>query len=126
MTGFKKHDFGFFSSKEELQDTLNRKRASILFESTKKDVSMNEFSRIFLKLTLLDAISLGLNPTCLVKDRLEMILNDDADTIFCLMKGENPEGLSNEEILEIWKEEGEEFKDMTEEEIYNVLSGKQD
>lgn len=126
MAGFKKHDFGFFSSKEKLQDTLNRKKASILFESIKKDVSMNEFSRMLLKLMLLDAISLGLNPTCLVKDRLEMILNDDVDTIFCMMKGENPEGLSNEGILEIWKEEGEEFKEMTEEEIYNVLSGRQD
>lgn len=126
MVEFKEHDFGFFSSKEELQDTLNRKKASILFESTKKDVSMNEFSRMLLKLTLLDAISLGLNPTCLVKDCLEMILNDDVDTIFCMMKGENPEGLSNEEILEMWKEEGEEFKGMTEEEIYNVLSGRQD
>lgn len=124
MAGFRKHDFGFFSSKEELQDTLNRKKASILFESTKKDVSMNEFSRMILKLTLLDAISLGLNPTFLVKERLEMILNDDVDTIFCIMKSENPEGLSNEEILEMWKEEGEEFKDMTEEEIYNALSGK--
>jgi hypothetical protein len=122
MKEFKKHDFGFFSSKEELQDTLNRKKASILFESTRKDVSMNEFSRMFLKLTLLDAISLGLNPTCLVKDRLEMILNDDVDTIFCMMKGENPEGLSNEEILEMWKEEGEEFKGMTENEIYDVIS----
>lgn len=52
MAGFKKHDFGFFSSKEELQDTLNRKRASILFESIKKDASMDEFSRMILKLTL--------------------------------------------------------------------------
>ena len=122
MAGFKKHDFGFFSSKEELQDTLNRKKASILFESTKKDVSMNEFSRMILKLTLLDAISLGLNPTCLVKGHLEMVLKDDVDTIFYMIKGENPEGLSNEEILEMWKEEGEKFKGMTEEEIYDVIS----
>lgn len=126
MTEFKKHDFGFFSSKEELQDTLNRKEAHILFESINKDLTMDEFSRMWLRLCLIETIRLGLNPTFLVKDHLEMVLNDDVDTIFCLIKGENLEDLSNEDLNEVWKEETEGFKGMTEEEIYNVLSGKQD
>lgn len=126
MTEFKKHDFGFFSSKEELHDTLIRKEASILFESINKDFTMDEFSRMWLRLWLIETLRLGLDPTFLVKGHLEMVLNDDVDTIFCLIKGENLEDLSNEDLKEVWKEETEGFKGMTEEEIYNALSGKQD
>lgn len=126
MNEFKKHDFGFFSSKEELQDTLIRREASILFESINKNLTMDEFSRRCLRLCVIEAIELGLNPTFLVKDHLEMVLNDDVDTIFCMIKGKNPEDLSDEDLIEMWKEVTEEFKGMTEEEIYNALSKKQD
>ena len=122
MAGFKKHDFGFFKSKEELQDTLNRKKAHILHIAAYEKASMNELARTYLKVLLLEAVNLGLNPTFLVKDRLDMLLDDDVDTIFCLVNGVSPEGLTDEEILDMWREEAEALKLLTEEEIYDAIS----
>ena len=121
MKEFKKHDFKRFSSSEELQDALTRKTAYIIFEAVNKDVSIDEFLRMSLKLALIDAVSIGIRPTFLVKDRLEMTLDDVCDFIN-LAKGEAVEGTTSEELLRMWKEELEEFKGKTEEEIYNVLS----
>lgn len=122
MKEFKKHDFNRFSSVEELQETLTRMVASIMFRSINESVSIDEFSRIYLKMLLIDAVRQGINPTFLVKDRLEMLLDDDVDTAINLFKGGKVEDLTMEEVFEMWKEELEQFKGMSEQEIYDVIS----
>lgn len=125
MAEFKKHDFGFFSSKEELQDTLNRKKASIAFEAVKDDVTTDEFLRANLKTFLIEAVSLGINPTLLTKNRLELLFYD-MDMFFDLIRNGESEGYKMEEVFEIWKEETEELKNLTEEELYDLFSKKHD
>lgn len=126
MNEFRKHDFRFFSSKEELRETLTRMVASIMFKSINEGVSIDEFSRIYLKMLLIDAVRQGINPTFLVKDRLEMLLDDDVDTAISLFEGGKAEDLTMEEVFEMWKEELEQFKGMSEQEIYDVISNKHD
>lgn len=121
MAEFKKHDFERFSSSEELQDALARKKASIAFEAVKEDTTIDEFIRANLKLFLIEAVSLGINPTLLVKNRLELLF-DDMDVFFDLLNDGQAEGCTMEEVFEIWKEEAKELKGKTEEEIYNALS----
>ena len=122
MEGFKHHDFEFFSSKEELQDELTRKKASIAFEALKEDVSINEFLRANLKMFLIEAVSLGINPTLLVKSRLELLL-DDMGMFFDLIRNGKADGYDSiEEVFEIWKEESKDLKGLTEEEIYDAFS----
>lgn len=121
MTRFRKHDFGFFSSKEELQEALTRKKASIVFKAINEDVSIDEFYRTNLKLMLLEAVELGINRTYLAKDRFELML-DGVDGFIDLVKSGKTEGLTEEEVLEMWKEESKELKEMTEEEIYDAFS----
>lgn len=122
MERFKHHDFEFFSSKEELQDELTRKKASIAFEALKEDVSIDEFLRANLKMFLIEAVSLGINPTLLVKSRLELLL-DDMGIFFDLIRDGKADGYDSiEEVFEIWKEESKDLKGLTEEEIYDAFS----
>ena len=122
MKEFKKHDFSRFSSAEELQETLTRTMASIMFRSVNEGVSIDEFSRIYLKILLIYAVRQGIYPTFLVKDRLEMLLDDDVDNAISLFKGGKAEDLAMEEVFEMWKEELEQFRGMSEQEIYDVIS----
>ena len=122
MKEFKKHDFSRFSSAEELQETLTRTMASIMFRSVNEGVSIDEFSRMYLKILLIDAVRQGIYPTFLVKDRLEMLLDDDVDNAISLFKGGKAEDLAMEEVFEMWKEELEQFRGMSEQEIYDVIS----
>lgn len=122
MNEFKKHDFRRFNSKEELQETLTRKVASITFRAINEGVSLDEFSRIYLKMLLIDAVRIGIDPTFVVKDRLEKLLDDDVDDAISLFKGGKVEDLTMEEVFEMWKEELEQFKGLSEEETYNVCS----
>ena len=122
MKEFKKHDFSRFNSGEELQAALTRKSASIVFKAVNEDVSADEFLRMSLTLLLIDAVSIGIRPTFLVKDRLEMLLEDDAENFISMLEGAKVEGFDTEEVLEMWKEELKEFEGMTEQEIYDVLS----
>ena len=120
MERFKKHDFEYFSSKEELEDWLTRRKASIMFEAI-KDMSMDEVLRATLKLFLIEAVGLGINPTLLVKNSLDLLL-DDTGMFFDLIRNGEAEGYNMEEVFEMWKEESKDLKGMTEQEIYNVFS----
>jgi len=122
MKEFEKYDFSFFSSEEELQEALTRKTASIVFKTVNEGVSIDKFLRMSLTLLLTDAVRIGIRPTFLVKARLEMLLEDDAESFISLLEGAKVEGFGMEEVLEMWKEELKMFEGMTEQEIYDVLS----
>ena len=126
MKEFKKHDFSFFSSEEELQEALKRKVTSIVFKAVNEDVSADEILRMRLTLLLIDAVSIGIHPTFLAKDRLEMMLNYDTDDFISFLKSGEVEGLTAEKVKGMWKEELKEFEGMTKQEIYDVLSKPQD
>lgn len=122
MAGFREHNFERFNSKEELQETLTRKKASMAFRMANEDVTMDGLLRMSMQSLLIDAVSIGLHPTCLVKDRLEMLLNDEVDDFISFAKGENIDDLAAEEVLKGCKEMMEVLKGMTEQEIYDVIS----